>query len=202
MKNMVMMLVSGTLGILTLAIVLTICGRMNRSVELQSNLSSAMEMTVEQMISQEGNVSYSSQEAVAECIETMAVAIDTDSNLTVDVYRSDVEKGILSMKFSETYKHPDGRTGTAEWMRTAIYNKVEEPEMENYKVRFYVNKAELIGEGTCYKSYVVQSGEHITSPVEPVNGEAVFAGWKDVNDYIADFSQPVEQDQAYYAEWE
>lgn len=202
MKNMVMMLVSGTLGLLTLAIVMTICGKMNRSVEVQSNLSSAMEMTVERMAAKEGSILYSNGEVVTECIETMTVAIDADSDVTVDVYRVDAEKGILSAKLSETYRHPNGMTGTAEWERTVIYNKVEEPEMENYKVRFYTNKAELLGEGECYKSYMVQEGEHITAPVEPVAEGAVFAGWKDVNDYIADFSQPVEQNRAYYAEWE
>lgn len=202
MKNVVMMLVSGVLGLITLAIVMTICGKMNRSVEVQSSLSSVMEMTVEQMVSEEGKQQYDEKKAVAECIENMTAAMDTDSDMTVKVYQADVEKGVLAINIFEQFRHPNGMSGSAEWGRTVIYNKAEKTEAECYEVRFYKNKAEMLCEGNCYKSYVVQEGEHISAPVDPLAEGAAFAGWKDVNDYIADFSQPVEQDRAYYAEWE
>ncbi len=38
-------------------------------------------------------------------------------------------------------------------------------------------------------------------PEEPGSAAEGFLGWKDVNDYIADFSLPVEQERVYYAQW-
>lgn len=202
MKNMVMMFVSGMLGILFLAIVMTICGRMNRSIEVQSNLSSAVEMSVEQMVSVDESEGFDANEAVVECIESVAAAMDTDSEMTVKVYEADAEKGVLAIKAIEQFLHPNGKTGTTEWQRIAIYNRRKETGAECCEVRFYKSREEMLGGGKCYKTYVVGEGEYLLSPAEPMAQGASFAGWKDVNDYFADFSQPVEEDRCYYAEWE
>lgn len=204
MKNIVMMLVSGILGVLTLAIVMTIFGRVNRSVELQGNLSSAMEMTLERRMELEEGGAFSDESAmaVAECVEHMAAVMDADTGLTVKVYLADMEKGVLSMKTIAEYRHPDGTDGTAEWERTVIYNRISEEEPDYYEVSFYRNKADMLGEGLCYKSMVVREGDCIHPPAEPAAAGAGFAGWRDINDYIADFSRPVEQRLTYYADWE
>lgn len=202
MKNIVLMLVSGMLGVLTLALVMTICGKMNRSAEVQSAMSSALEMTVERMVQKEGNILYTNEIAVAECMESMATVMDTDSDVTVRVYQSDAGKGILAMKFIEEFCHPNGMTGETEWERVAIYNRVEEPEKCCYEVRFYAKKEDMSMEENCYKSYMVQEGACVVAPAVPVMQGSVFMGWKDVNDYMADFSQPIEQNRSYYAEWE
>ena len=49
MKNIATMISSIILGAITLLIVMTVQGRMNRSTELESNLSSIIEETVEIM---------------------------------------------------------------------------------------------------------------------------------------------------------
>ena len=60
----------------------------------------------------------------------------------------------------------------------------------------------MLGEGICYKSIVVREGDRIHPPAEPAGAGADFAGWRDINDYMADFSCPVEQKLTYYADWE
>ncbi len=201
MKNGVMLLLSGVIGILMLAIVMTICGNMNRSVELQGNLSTAMESTMKNY--PEYNVARSDEELLAECIEGMAVAVDSDMEITVEVYQADAQKKILSLRTVGKYMHPNGMEGETEWERTVIYEKKGEiEEMETCEVSFYRNKEELLREGTCYKKYYVAKGECITAPIEPQISGSVFAGWKDSNDYMADFSQPVLQNLCYYAAWE
>ena len=67
---------------------------------------------------------------------------------------------------------------------------------------FYRNKTDMLGEGICYKSIVVREGDRIHPPAEPAGAGAYFAGWRDINDYMADFSCPVEQKLTYYADWE
>ena len=51
------------------------------------------------------------------------------------------------------------------------------------------------------KKYMVYSGKNVTAPKNPSEEDKTFAGWKDGNDYLADFSVPVEQDVTYYAVW-
>lgn len=202
MKNVIMMLVSEIIGVLILAIVMTVCGKMNRSVEVQSNLSSAMEMTVERMAKKEGTFQYTGETAVAECVECMAAAMDTDSDALLHVYQADAGKGILAMKLTEMFDHPNGMTGETEWERVAIYNKTEEPERRCYEVRFYKSKKDMLEEENCYKLYTIQEGAYVTAPMAPAEQGAVFIGWKDGNDYMADFSQSIEQNRSYYAGWE
>lgn len=198
MKNAVMILVCGILCVLTLAVVMTIGGSMNRRTEIQSNLSSAMEMTVEQM----ANKPDADKAAVTRCIVCMADAMDTDSDITIQVYQADMQKGVLAMKCIENFRHPNGKAGVTEWERTVICNKTEDLMTENYEVRFYSNREMMLQEGMCYKVYEMQEGDHIHPPVEPQLEGASFVGWLDSNDYMADFSQPVSQDLIYYAAWE
>lgn len=200
MKNAVLVFVSGIFGMLILLFVMTINGRMNRSVEIQSQLSNALEMTVERMMQQE--TPYEKREAVAECVEYIVAVADTDSAFTVEVYQEDVKKGGLAIRVMETFCHPGGRTGVTEADRMVIYNCVPESVDESYEVCFYESREKMQSGGKCYKSYVVKKGEHVIQPASPVISDGRFLGWKDVNDYIADFSLPVEQNRIYYAEWE
>ena len=201
MKNGVTLLLSGVIGILMLAIVMTVCGNMNRSVELQVNLSTAMESTMKNL--SEYDDARSNLELLAECIEDMVFAMDSDMEVALEVYQTDVLKKILSLHTVGRYVHPNGMDGEVEWERTVIYEKKgETEEMETCEVSFYRSKEDLLREGTCYKRFLVAEGECITAPVEPQISGEVFAGWKDSNDYMADFSQPVLQNLCYYAAWE
>ncbi len=200
MKNAVTIFVSAILGVMTLVIVMTVLGRMNRSVELQSNLSSAVEKTVSHMSGEE-ELRQGSEAAVAECVEGLAFALDTDSDVEVKVMKADHKKGVLAISVIEKFRYLNGNTGTTEWSGTSIWNRVEEPEPEQYEVRFYKTREDMLAEENCYKSYVVEDGEKIAAPAAPIMEDAEFAGWRDRNDYVADFSQPVEQNQVYYADW-
>ena len=180
MKHAMMIFVGGMLGILTLAVILTIGGAMNRRNELQRSLSNAMEETVE-WIAADTEYGDKDMMAVAACAESMVFAADTDSDITVEMYQADMQKGVLTMKVLENFCHPNGKRGTAEWQRTVIYNRREADEPETYQVL---------------------GGEHIMPPVEPKAEGLVFGGWIDTNGYMADFSQPVDQNLVYYASWE
>ena len=57
---------------------------------------------------------------LAECVELLAAEIDTDSDVVLEIYQNDVQKGVLSMKLEEKFRHPNGMEGTAEAVRTII----------------------------------------------------------------------------------
>ena len=201
MKNGVMLLVSGAIGILVFAMVMTICGHMDRSTELQENLSTAAEGTLQGAV--HGNAIKNDHALLAECIGRMAVALDADTDMVIDVFGIDSQKGILALRMSGAYIHPNGMKGSTEWERVVIREEGAEKEaMKVCEVSFYMSKEAMSGEKECYKKYYVPKGGKVSMPVEPQKDGMVFAGWRDVNDYIADFSQPVDQRISYYAAWD
>lgn len=201
MKNGVLILLNGLLGVILLAIVMTIGGNMNRSVELQENMSGAVEGVVAETMDRE-ECMYAS-EMVEECIAQMAVALDSDMGVEFRVYQADAEKGILSVCAVGDYQHLNGEQGDVAWERTVICEQNGEDEtVDNCEVRFYENKEALLGEERCYKVFRIQPGSSIAEPGCPKKEGLVFAGWRDANDYIADFSQTITQDISYYAAWE
>lgn len=201
MKNMIMIIVSAILGVLALMIVMTINGRMNRSMELKSSLSSAVEETVENM-ARWGNYKISNvNEYIADFTASLSDSLDADSGIAVEVEQADMEKGLLSLHVTGTFLHPNGKTGTVECDRTVIFNTTGETEGAVYTVRFYLTKTEMDAGETCYKECQVREGDVLTAPANPQKTGERFAGWRDVNGYLADFSLPVTQDLVYYGHW-
>lgn len=171
-------------------------------MELKSNLSSVVEETVEKMLQ---NQSYNIEDVnqfIGDMVENLAVVLDSDSELEVNVLQADKEKGILTVRVTEKFKHPNGKEGSVQTDKTVILDGAEqEPETPQYTVSFYLSKEDM-NEGTgCYKKYLVYSGKNVTAPKNPSEENKTFAGWKDGNDYLADFSVPVEQNVTYYAVW-
>lgn len=201
MKNGVLILLGALLGGLLLAVVMTIGGNMNRSVELEENMSGAVEGAVAEITY--GGENVYTDEMLGDCVSQMAVAFDSDMDIEFRVYQADASNGILSVRAVGNYQHLNGTQGDTAWERTTIYEKnMEEEVMSNCKVRFYENKELLAAQGKCYKVFEVPSGSTITELHIPEKEGRIFAGWRDVNDYIADFSQPILQDISYYAVWE
>lgn len=197
MKSFIMMTISAILGGIILMIVMTIDGRSNRSMELQSNLPSAVEETVEIMAVNQKYSINNPNEYLADFVENLSVLLDSNSGIKVEILNTDKEKGLLSIRVMEEFEHPNGKAGMVECERTVVLNKLEEPGTETYTVRFLLAPdAEK-----SYKSYRVLAGDTVPVPAEPESGLSTFTGWADGNGYLADFSQPVTQDLDYYAMW-
>lgn len=193
MKNTVLVIVSTVLGGLTLMIVMSIYGRMNRSMELQSNLPSVIEETVENiMVSQKYNI-HSRNEFLADLVSSLSLAVDADSDITVDVLQCDKDKGILGINVTAAYLYPNGKTGTVACERTVILNKLEIEEPVQCKVILYVGS-------DIYKEYCIPEGSVIGSPADPTEINGVFYGWVDDNGNTVDFNRPVNQNTIFYAD--
>ena len=165
MKNGVMLLVSGAIGILVFAMVMTICGHMDRSTELQENLSTAAEGALQGAV--HGNAIKNDHALLAECIGRMAVALDADTDMVIDVFGIDSKKGILALRMSGAYIHPNGMKGSTEWERVVIREEGAEKEaMKVCEVSFYMSKEAMSGEKECYKKYYVPKGGKVSMPVE------------------------------------
>jgi len=193
MKNIGMSIINVLLGCVMLLITMTVYGRMNHSMELKSNLSSVIEETVEHMTMNPKYNIHNTNEFLADFVETLASAFDSESDITVEIFQCDKEKGILAVNVVAAFMHPNEKIGTVECKRTVILNKMRKDMPKVCKVEFRVND-EL------YKEYMIQEESIINAPFNIQNIEGTFQGWIDENGIEADFTQPIRKDVVYHAD--
>lgn len=182
-------------GVIFLTI-MAVSGRMNRSMELKSNLPSTAEETVENLLAKKYDVADKNQ-LEADFLETLAYAIDSDSNIRLKVNAADKEKQLLSVSVTEEFKHPNGKPGTVSYDRTAVVNKLQEEVLETYQVSYYLTNTDT----DCYKCYTVHADDMIPVPKDPVVEGKTFTGWADAEGNALDQNMTMTQDAAYYAVW-
>ena len=98
-------------GVIFLTI-MAVSGRMNRSMELKSNLPSAAEETAKNLLTKKYNVTDKNQ-LEADFLETLAYAIDSDSDIQLKVNAADTDKQLLSVSVTEEFNYylSDADTG-------------------------------------------------------------------------------------------
>lgn len=182
-------------GVIFLTI-MAVSGRMNRSMELKSNLPSAAEETAENLLAKKYDVADKNQ-LEADFLETLAYAIDSDSNIRLKVNAADKEKQLLSVSVTEEFKHPNGKPGTVSYDRTAVVNKLQEEVLETYQISYYLTNTDT----ECYKCYTVHADDMVPVPKDPVVEGKTFTGWADAEGNALDQNMTMTQDAAYYAVW-
>ena len=182
-------------GVIFLTI-MAVSGRMNRSMELKSNLPSAAEETAENLLTKKYDIADKNQ-LEADFLETLAYAIDSYSNIRLKVYASDKEKQLLSVSVTEEFKHPNGKPGTVSYDRTAVVNKLQEEALETYQVSYYLTNTDT----ECYKCYTVHADDMVPVPKDPVVEGKTFTGWADAEGNALDQNMTMTQDASYYAVW-
>ena len=159
-------------GVIFLTI-MAVSGRMNRSMELKSNLPSAAEETAENLLTKKYDIADKNQ-LEADFLETLAYAIDSDSNIRLKVNAADKEKQLLSVSVTEEFKHPNGKPGTVSYDRTAVVNKLQEEVLETCQVSYYLTNTDT----DCYKRYTVFADDMVPVPKDPVAEGKTFTGWQ------------------------
>lgn len=182
-------------GVIFLTI-MAVSGRMNRSMELKSNLPSVAEETAENLLTKKYNVTDKNQ-LEADFLETLAYAIDSDSDIRLKVNAADKEKRLLSVSVTEEFKHTNGKPGTVSYDRTAVVNKLQEEVLETYQISYYLTNTDT----ECYKCYTVHADDMVPVPKDPVVEGKIFTGWADAEGNALDQNMTMTQDAAYYAVW-
>ena len=182
-------------GVIFLTII-AVSGRMNRSMELKSNLPSAAEETAENLLTKKYDIADKNQ-LEADFLETLAYAIDSDSNIRLKVNAADKEKQLLSVSVTEEFKHPNGKPGTVSYDRTAVVNKLQEEVLETYQISYYLTNTDT----ECYKCYTVHADDMVPVPKDPVVEGKTFTGWADAEGNALDQNMTMTQDASYYAVW-
>lgn len=196
MRNAALIIVSFIIGLIALSSVMTITGRNDRRMELTGNLSTAVEKTVSMLLADQKYDVADQEEFVADMTENLSQVLDSDCDITVNVMEADVEKGVLAVRVTAEYKHPNGNPGTIACERTVVFDRKSAEEPRVHTVKFYVEQG-----GQCYKRCKIYDGECAAIPTAPQSDRGRFDGWFDTEGHEADFSQPVTQDMTYYARW-
>lgn len=200
MKTGIRVIVLTMMAAILLLIVMAVMGRTNRSMEIRSNLSSAVEETVENLAVKKYDIA-NPQEYAADFTGALSDSLDTDADIIVTVNSADKEKGILNLTVKEEFLHPNGRPGSVSCERAVILNCIPEEVPQTFSVRFYVATEDVGIAGRCYRKYVVLAGETVPAPTEPVWSGKTFAGWCDADGNPVDLTAPAEGDMIYYAVW-
>ena len=194
MKNIILMITSVTIGVITLMIIMTTDGRSHHSMELKNNLPSVMEETLYNMAVSKNYSIQDSNELIADLTEHLIIALDAPCDLTIDVLACDKEKGLLSIRVTSSFSHPNGEPGSVFCERTVILDQIPPQTYSSYSISFFVN-------GNLYKQYTVMENDRIFAPISPVAPSGMrFYGWKDSSGNAADFSQPITGNMTYYAD--
>ncbi|MBR4026468.1 MAG: hypothetical protein IKJ01_02765 [Lachnospiraceae bacterium] len=165
MKTTIFGIIAVLIAIYTMALSLGIYNTQIRKNQLENSVSQIVKETLE-LAYPNGDESIVKEELINH-IKSRLNNIDTTK---VEVLAFDLEKGIISVKVTETYNQLSGREKIISLEKTAIMEKeVEQDTMQT--VVFSIN-------GEIYKQYQVITGEYCQIPKCKRDG---FIGWKNAN---------------------
>lgn len=113
-------------GILSVVIVMTLCGINMRQNELNRAIDNVLEATMENQFDETTDSASSNEDFVNNFLNSLLIQINSNCSIVVNVLDVDYEKGLLSVEVIEKYKHPIGTDGEISAKRTVI--------MEQYQV--------------------------------------------------------------------
>ena len=125
MKNMLVAFYAAIIALVIILIGFTIHGRSVRQIELDNALKSSMEEAMTVLLYEEGRP-QTEEEWKASFLQSLAVQINSASDLTVHILKADMEKGLLSVEANLTWKHPIGTDGSVSSTMTVFLEDYEE----------------------------------------------------------------------------
>lgn len=197
MKNIILIFTYVIIGALTLGIIVSAMGREARNVELQSNLSNAVEESLANAMEEKNYTIADQNEFLADVTENITEVLDTNSTVDVKVMKVDLNKGLLSLRVVESFNYVNGKTGSVKCDRTVVFDKRGQDDEDKYDVYYYISA----DDDRPYKRYTLLKGDTILIPKEPSRAGYTFEGWKDADGNAPVSDQTVESGLTYVAQW-
>lgn len=178
MKQVVLGMVAGVFVLLCAVAILTVEGRSNRENELKHALSAAMEETMQNLCMTNKYRVENREEFAADFCQALLQRIqvgsieDRDRNLSleVNIAEADLQKGLLSVAVTETFSHPNGKTGTIQCSSTAILE--QEEEKQEIVLTYYLGDR-------IYRQFGLLEGDEFKIPQDPAQEGKNFVCWID-----------------------
>jgi hypothetical protein len=182
MKNVATGIVTIMLIVTFIFVGMTITTRQEKEAEVSESLKEAVKSSVENVMSQGQYDINSNDQFLADFCEVLLSNVETgsedekDENLTiqVDVAGIDYDKGLLSIKVTETYTYPMSGIGTTTCLYTVVYD--EQQEKEQVVITYQLE------DGTIFKTYTTRVDETFMYPsTDPEQDGKTFKYWKNVS---------------------
>lgn len=125
MRNMLIAFISALIAVVIILTGFTIHGRSIRQIELDNALKSAMEDAMTSLTYEDGRPE-TEEEWKASFLQSLAIQINSVSDLTVNILEADMENGILSVEATLEWMHPIGTKGSVSSTMTVIMEEYEE----------------------------------------------------------------------------
>ncbi|MDD6194845.1 MAG: hypothetical protein PUB19_08100 [Lachnospiraceae bacterium] len=193
MKQMVYGIVTATMVVITMGIVMAVVGKMNRKSDLDNALSVAVEDAVESTMNQKTYTCQNYMEFIADFTQNLLLQISNDSDIEVSIAKVDYEKGLMSVKVTETFTHPNGNEGKNECETTVVFEQVS-TDAELVTISYQLDA------DTTYKEYQITKGDDVIVPKDPLQEGKNFVGWgmEGCKDMVTDFGK-ANEDMTYIA---
>lgn len=176
--------------IIVLAATMLLSGRASRANEVDRALDTAIEQTVDELQEENTYTLENKEEFLADFVEGLLIKIESDSEIEVQVAGIDVEKGLLSVRVIEHFKHPNGNPGTVEAERTVVLENYSFEQKDTITITYKVGNMD-------YKVYTLTSGSNLPVPAEPEG----FRCWKNEDGQVVEINNiTANQDMVFYAE--
>lgn len=125
MRNMLIAFIAALIAVVIVLTGFTIHGRSIRQVELDNALKSSMEEAMTSLMYEEGRP-RDEEEWKAAFLQSLAIQINSVSDLHVEIIEADMERGVLSVEATLTWIHPIGTEGSVSSRMTVIMEEYEE----------------------------------------------------------------------------
>ncbi len=187
MKNVIISIGLIIMMLISVLILFTVYGQNTRQNEIDEALSVAVEQTLENYKIDNNYVIKDEKQFKADLVQNLIIAIESDSELTVNILSLDMEKGLLDVEAIEKFSQPNGSTGTVSSRKTVILEEYRQKEPSYYFIEFLYAKSESeykSGEFTTYKKFSICEGSKIIYPsIDPTqkaknaDDTRTFMGW-------------------------
>lgn len=174
MKTTCFGLSSFMITIITLVVVLELCMTDNRQLILEENLSDAMIASMKMAMDDRGYAINTNEELVTDVIEYLSLFVTNDCSIDIEVIKSDISAGILSLRVTEYYTTTFGATNSITVTRTVIVDDYKVDIPDSYTIRYVIPDAS--GTEVLYKSYTLQEGDSVIYP-STENFNIAIKGW-------------------------
>lgn len=201
MRNIVMGICSLGIFFLVLMIGLTISGRQKRASELDTALNLAMEQALQMLVYNDDSGPKSDEELCAVFENLFLAQLSANASYQIEVLDVSAQRGILSVRVTETYAHLNGRTGHISLQKMAVCDQVTQEDLYGKRnLTFYVGEQ-------IYRQYELDAGSALTVPRTPFKDNEVFAGWQDMESKEAYAPEELgrlilQGNMEFYALWE
>lgn len=169
MKHTIYGISLAAIAMLVVAALLVVSGKSVRSNEIETALNTAIEQSLEQLKEKKGYEAGNYQELIADFNQLLLLQVDSDSDVQVEIFTADAQKGVLDVRVTETYQNILGQERSMACRKSVI--------LEEYTEKKGYHTVTFLADGKVYEQYSLYEGGQAAKPKAPEKKGKSFRYW-------------------------